>query len=182
MCWLPPTQLASTWLAGEEAPPAVGEDCTEVRSRARGIWAVRRRLAWYRSRRVWKRLCRALRGNTESGVEESVYFWNTGGLRADVGIVREGWSAMDNEAKELRRASQRKMAWLRMQVETQQPTVVFLAEVYGTFTEIKKGLQLSFKNMDTTLCCYQAKGGVQGRRAGSPMVSSPRSGGNADPS
>ena len=66
--------------------------------------------------------------------------WNTGGMRADLGIVRDGrWNLLDVEARRERRASQRKIEWLREHVYTSEPTVVFLEEVTGSLQDAKKG-------------------------------------------
>ena len=53
---------------------------------------------------------RALGSGNDSAdsVEEHVFAWNTGGLRADLGLVRKGWDELDAEAQSARRASQRK--------------------------------------------------------------------------
>ena len=60
-------------------------------------------------------------------VQEYIMSWNTRGLRADLGLVRDGrWNLLDREAQQERRASQRKIEWLREHVYTSEPTVVFL--------------------------------------------------------
>ena len=57
-------------------------------------------------------------------VQEYTMFWNTHGLRADLGLVRDGrWNLLDHEAQQERRASQRKIEWLREHVYTSEPTV-----------------------------------------------------------
>ena len=76
------------------------------------------------------------------------FVWNTGGLRADIGLVRGGgWAALDAEAQQERRSSQRKIEWLRMHVTQSEPTVVFLEEVTGSLTEATTGLRMAFSRM-----------------------------------
>ena len=62
-------------------------------------------------------------------VQENTFVWNTGGLRADLGLVRgRGWDLLDDEARSERQVSQRKIEWLRTHVYLSEPTVVFLEE------------------------------------------------------
>ena len=43
-------------------------------------------------------------------VQEYTFVWNTGGMRADLGLVQSGgWNLLDDEARRERRASQRKI-------------------------------------------------------------------------
>ena len=93
------------------------EDESLKRGRARGIWAYWSRVRWHVSRREWKRLCRCARGNTMVVMQENTLVWNTGGLRADLGLMRGGgWDLLDDEARKERQASQRKIEWLRTHV------------------------------------------------------------------
>ena len=118
------------------------EDESLTRGRARGIWACSSRVRWHVTRREWKRLnlCRCARGNTMVIVQENTFVWNTGGLRADLGLVRGGgWDLLDNEARKERPASQRKIEWLRTHVNLSEPTVVFLEEVTGSLGDAKIG-------------------------------------------
>ena len=63
-------------------------------------------------------------------VQQNTFVWNTGELRADLGLVRDGgWDWLDEEARKERQASQRKIEWLRTHVTLSEQTVVFLEEV-----------------------------------------------------
>ena len=91
-------------------------------------------------RRRWKRLMRALRGNTPPSATAtsrkfatglSVVFWNAQSLAAKA--AKQG-RKMD--------ASVAKWEWLRAQyAKGERPTVIVLAEVEGTLGEMRKGLQ-----------------------------------------
>ena len=90
-------------------------------------------------------------------------FWNTRGLRADLGLVRDGrWNLLDHEAQQERRASQRKIEWLREHVYTSEPTVVFLEEVTGNLHDVKKGLRLTFARLGYATLMLPGAGGGAG--------------------
>ena len=64
------------------------KDESLTRGRARGLCACWSRVRWHVTRREWKQLCRCARGNTMVIVQENTFVrWNTGGLRADLGLV-----------------------------------------------------------------------------------------------
>ena len=139
------------------------EDESLTRGRARGIWARWSRVRCHVSRREWKRLCRCARGNTMVVVQEYTFMWNTRGLRANLGLVRDGrWNLMDHEAQQEHRASQRKIEWLREHVYSAEPTVVFLEEVTGNFHDAKKGLRLTFARLGYTTLMLPGAGGGAG--------------------
>ena len=89
--------------------------------------------------------------------------WNTGGMRADLGLVRDGrWNLLDHETRLERRASQRKIGWLREHVYTSEPTVVFLKEVTGSLQDAKKGLRLTFARLGYATLMLPGAGGGAG--------------------
>ena len=87
--------------------------------------------------------------------------WNTGGLRADLGLVRDGgWDRLDDEVQKERQA--RKIEWLRTHVNLSEPTVVFLEEVTGSLGDAKVGLRRTFTRLGYATLMLPGAGGGAG--------------------
>ena len=96
-------------------------------------------------------------------VQDNTFVWNTGGLRADLGLVRDGgWDQLNDEAQMERRASQRKIEWLCTHVTQSEPTVVFLEEVTGSLREATTGLRRTFIRLGYETLMLPGAGGGAG--------------------
>ena len=90
--------------------------------------------------------------------------WNTGGLRADLGLVRDGgWDRLDDEKRKERQASKRNIEWLRTHVTLSEPTVVFLEEVTGSLGDAKIGLRRTFTRLGYATLMLPGEGGGAGK-------------------
>ena len=123
--------------------------------------AERRRLL----RRRWKRLMRALRGNTPPPMPPvqrkfatglSVVFWNAQSLAAKAARARGKADA-----------SSGKWDWLRAQYERgERPTIIVLAEVEGNVSEMRKGLQGWARAIQYEVRILPGEGGSRRAQAG----------------
>ena len=96
-------------------------------------------------------------------VQENTFVWNTGGLRADLGLVRDGgWDRLDDEARKERQASQGKIEWLRTHITLSEPTVVFLEEVTGSLGDARTGLRRTFTRLGYATLMLPGAGGGAG--------------------
>jgi hypothetical protein len=116
---------------------------------------------WFRTRREHKRRMRCARGNTAAAaVEERIFLWNMGGLRADAGMPKS--KSTDVMTIHEATTSRDKLSWLEAQMLVAEPDIIFLSEVSGNILCMRAGLLKWFGKRGYSLAALPGEGGGAG--------------------